>query len=113
MHQHPLEYVKPTDRFVVLLQVGGVKGQGPAFESLSYGLPGQPSPELLLRRGHRAAGFPTEAAAREALHASAEQWRAQGLTFHEGKQVAFLKVELLAAEPALNEDPGTPCSNRR
>lgn len=94
MNQHPPEYCKPTDRFIVLLQVGSMtKGQGPAFEPLSYGLPGQPSPEMLLRRGHRGAGFPTEDAARKALHESAEKWKAAGLTFHHGKQVAFLKVE--------------------
>jgi hypothetical protein len=94
MNQHPPEYAKPTDRFAVLLQVGMLTGgAGPAFETLSYGLPGQPSPEMLLRRGHRAATWATEDAADAALKASAEAWKQAGLTFHHGKQIAILKLE--------------------
>ena len=95
MNQHPPEYCKPSDRFVVMLQVGvQTKGQGPAFEALSYGLEGQPHPEMLLRRGYRASSWPTEDAARAALHASEEMWKRDGLTFHHGKYVAILKVEV-------------------
>jgi hypothetical protein len=94
MRQHPLEYCEPTDRFVVLLQVGMMTKQGgPAFEALSYGLPGQPAPDTLLRRGHRATSFATEGCARMALKDSAEEWERDGLTFHHGKQIAILKVE--------------------
>jgi hypothetical protein len=94
MSQHPPEFVKPTDRFVVMLQVGMLtKGRGPAFEALSYGLPGQPAPDQLLRRGARATGFPTEDAAQAAVKASSEKWNRDGLTFHRGALVSILKVE--------------------
>ena len=94
MNQHPPEYTKPTDRFVVMMQVGmQTKGGGPAFEPLSYGLPGQPAPEQLLRRGQRGAAFPSEEAARKAVKAAAKQWEKSGTTFHYGKQIAILKVE--------------------
>jgi hypothetical protein len=95
--QHPLPFCKPSDRFIIMLQVGSIRGagfNGPAFEPLAYGLEGQPAPEQLLRRGCRAASFPTEDAAREALHASAELWKRDGLTFHIGKQVEIVKVEI-------------------
>jgi len=94
MNQHPPEYTKPTDRFVIMIEVGRqTKGGGPVFEPLSFGLPGQPAPEQLLRRGYRAAAFPSEEAARIAARVAATQWRLAGTTFHHGKQVVFLKVE--------------------
>lgn len=94
MSQHPPEFVKPTDRFVVMLQVGLMtKGRGPAFEALAYGLPGQPAPDQLLRRGARATGFPTEAAAQAAAKDSAKKWSRDGLTFHLGALISILKVE--------------------
>ena len=89
---HPPEFAKPTDRFVVMLQVGKKDGE-PFFEPLAYGLPGQPDPESLLRRGRRATAFTTEQKARDALAASQQRWIEQGLTFHHGKEVRFLKVE--------------------
>ena len=93
--QHPLEYVKPSDRFIVMLEVGLLRdGKGPAFEPLAYGLDGQPSPHQLLRRGSRASSFPTEDAAREALADSAEGWKRDGLTFHHGREIRFVKVEI-------------------
>lgn len=95
MRQHPEEYCNPTDRFVAMLQVGVLtKAGGPAFEPLSYGLPGQPFPELLMRRGQRGAAFPTEEAAREAVTASVKQWNSLGWVFHHGQQLVFLKVEV-------------------
>lgn len=90
---HPLEFVKPGDRFVVMLQVGTTRGQ-PIWEALGYGLTGQPSPEMLLRRGSRCTGFKSEAVAREHLRRSAALWNAAGLTFHHGKQIEILKVEV-------------------
>lgn len=94
MRQHPLEFCRPTDRFVVMLQVGLMtKGRGPAFEALAYGLEGQPAPDQLLRRGARASSFPTEDAAKAALKDSAEKWKRDGLTFHHGALISILKVE--------------------
>lgn len=93
--QHPLEYVKPSDRFIIMLEIGQqTKGNGPAYEPLAYGMDGQPSPRQLLRRGSRATSFPTEDAAREALAESAEGWKRDGCTFHHGKQILFCKVEI-------------------
>ena len=90
---HPPELTKPGDRFVVMLQVGTIQGR-PAFEPLAYGLPGQPSPEMLLRRGIRCTGFKSEQEAWTHLDRSAAQWKAAGLTFHHRKQISILKVEV-------------------
>ena len=93
---HPPEFLKPGDRFVVMIEVGKVKGagfQGPAMEPLGYGAPGQPSPEMLLRRGIRCTGFKSEHEAFEHLEKSAALWKAAGLTFHHGKQIEIHKIE--------------------
>jgi len=90
---HPPEFTKPGDRFVVMLQVGTTRGQ-PIWEPLGYGFEGQPSPGTLLRRGSRCTGFKTEQTAWDHLDRSAVQWQADGLTFHHGKQIMVLKVEV-------------------
>lgn len=89
---HPPELTKPGDRFVVMLQVGTSQNR-PIWEPLGYGLPGQPDPDILLRRGSRCTGFRSEQDARDHLDRSREQWKADGLTFHHGKQVTVLKIE--------------------
>lgn len=89
---HPPSLTKPGDRFVVMLQVGSVKGM-PVFEPLGFGLPDQPSPEMLLRRGSRCTGFASEQEACDWLSKSATRWQEAGLTFHHKKQVMVLKVE--------------------
>jgi hypothetical protein len=93
---HPPELTKHGDRFVVMLQVGTIKG-APAWEPLAYGLPGQPSPEMLLRRGHRCTGFFSEPQAWDHLDKAAEAWKAAGLRFHRGKQISVLRVESVSA----------------
>ena len=89
---HPPELTKPGDRFVVMLQVGTVKGTV-VLEPLGFGLPGQPSPEMLLRRGCRCTGFKSEQEALGWLQKSATRWDEAGLKFHHGKQIVILKVE--------------------
>ena len=89
MNQHPKEYVKPTDRFAVFIEIR--KG---VMEPLSYGIDGQPAPNELLRRGYRAASFATEEDARAAIKACVEKWDADGVTFHIGKRVQFVKLEI-------------------
>ena len=95
MRQHPPEYCKPTDRFIVMIQIGTLpRGGGPAFEPLSYGMEGQPHPDQLLRRGCRATSFPSEIDATHAFAVSRAAWESAGITWHRNKHVQIVKVEI-------------------
>jgi len=93
--QHPARFCSPTDRFVVCINTGTVKGSGErAWEPLSYGLEGQPSPEMLLRRGFRASSFDSEEEANKALRDSWGRWTNDNLKFHLNRMFSILKVEV-------------------
>jgi hypothetical protein len=88
------------DLYVVMMQVGTVKGE-PVFEPLGFGLPMQPSPEMLLRRGSRCTGFKREEEALEWLDKSAAKWNLSGLVFQHGKKIRIQKIEMYGTWPAL------------
>lgn len=93
MRQHPLEFIRPGDRFAVMIEVKKYGGET-FFEPLAYGLRGQPSPEMLLRRGSRATTWATEDEARAAVKDSLLAWEAAGCKWHHHKQMRILKLEV-------------------
>jgi hypothetical protein len=93
---HPPHMHHDGDLYVVMMQVGTVKGE-PVFEPLGFGLEMQPSPEMLLRRGSRCTGFRSEEEALEWLDKSAAKWNLSGLVFHH--RYVFRKSKCMGCRP--------------